>query len=462
MQDVKERVALVSIFISGGLAASKAIIGLLTGSLGLISEAANNIVDLAATILTFFAVKIGGKPADEDHTYGHSKVESVAAFVQAALLLVVAGAIATEAVRRLWSGHTSVEHSWWAIGILVASVGLDLWRMLTLRRVARETRSQALEADAMHFASDMVGSAMVLVGLIIVWLGWKQADTYAALAVSVFLAVIGWRVGRSTLDTLLDAAPKGLVEKLTAVAAAVPGVVSVDRLRMRDAGTQHFIDVLVTVSRSLPLDQVVLIKQEVEQRIEELAPGCEATITADPAQLDDETVMERVLLVARNLALAVHHVTVQEVEGRLVLALDLEVDGAASLEEAHAVATRLENALRGEFGPATEVDTHIEPLALHPMKGEEGSAGLRGEVGAVLAEAALRDGAIVNVHNVRVRVCPEGLVVHFHARVDPAMTVDQAHGRVHGLESALRAARPEIVRVISHVEPRRDPATLPA
>src|SRR6266700_7977488 len=251
MQDTKERVALSSIAASAGLTLAKGVVGLATGSLAILSEAAHSLLDLVATIMTYFAVRVSGKPADEEHHYGHGKVESVSALAETALLFVLSGIVIWEAAQRLLSGDTHpVEATLWAFGVIVVSIVVDFFRARALYRVAKETASEALEADALHFGSDMWSSAAVLIGLAAVLMGFPWADSAAAIIVALFICVAGWRLGRRTIGTLTDTAPAGAGEQIKQIATQIPGVVAVDRVRVRPAGPTLFVDLDVAVSRT--------------------------------------------------------------------------------------------------------------------------------------------------------------------------------------------------------------------
>src|SRR5919201_6833399 len=248
MQSVKEKVALSSIAASGGLTLAKGAVGLATGSLAILSEAAHSLLDLAATIMTYFAVRVSGRPADEEHHYGHGKVESVTALAETALLFLLSGIVIWEAVQRLFGTHGQhVEATLAAFAVIVASIIVDFFRARLLYRVAAETTSEALEADALHFGSDMWSSAAVLVGLIAVALGYAWADSAAAIVVAVFICIAGWRLGRRTVETLTDTAPPGVADKIRALVRRIPGVVAVERLRVRQAGETLFVDLVVAV-----------------------------------------------------------------------------------------------------------------------------------------------------------------------------------------------------------------------
>ncbi len=455
MQDPKQQVALTSIAASAGLTVAKGVVGIATGSLAILSEAAHSLLDLAATIMTYFAVRVSGKPADEEHHYGHGKVESVTALAETALLFVLSGIVIWEAAHRLITGTAhAVEATLWAFGVIVVSIVVDYLRARALYRVAKETSSEALEADALHFGSDMWSSAAVLIGLGAVALGFPWADSAAAIVVALFICIAGWRLGRRTVETLTDTAPPGSADMVTAIVARVPGVVAVERVRVRPAGDTLFVDLLVAVSRTLPQDRVAAIKTEVEQAVRGAFKKAEATVNTQPCALDDETVLERVMVIARNRTLAVHHVTVQAIGERLAVSLDLEVDGGLPLGQAHEIADGLEQAVRDELGQGVEVETHIEPLQVDGLSGRDAPAQRAEAVQRELAAIAAASGVLRNIHEVRVRETPEGEIVNFHAIADPSMTVEQVHDRIDELERGLRSRFASIKRVIGHAEPR--------
>jgi len=456
MQSEKERVALTSIAASGGLTVAKGVVGALTGSLAILSEAAHSLIDFAATVMTYFAVRISGKPADEEHHYGHGKVESVSALAETALLFLLSGVVIWEATKRLLGnqGHL-VEASLAAFAVIIVSIVVDFFRARLLYRVASETASEALEADALHFGSDMWSSIAVLVGLGGVALGYQWADAAAALVVAGFVCIAGWRLGRRTIDTLTDTAPPGSAETVRRVAGRAPGVVAVDSVRVRPVGDKLFVEVVVAVSRTLPLDRVKALRERVAEAIRTEMPRAEVGVEAAPRALDDESVQERVMVIARNQALAVHHVTVHDIRGRRSVSLDLEVDRKLALGAAHDIADKLEAALREELGPEVEVETHIEPLQPPEAAGREAPSERVRAVEITLGEIAADGGMIGDVHDVRVRETDEGEIVNFHCHVDPALSVQAVHEKVDEVERALRRRSPSIKRVIGHAEPQR-------
>jgi cation diffusion facilitator family transporter len=456
MQQEKEQVALTSIAASAALTVAKGAVGIATGSLAILSEAGHSLIDLGATVMTYSAVRVSGKPADEEHHYGHGKIESISALAETALLFLLSGVVIWEAAKRLTEHEEHpVNANVWAFGVIAISIAVDFFRSRALSNAAKQTQSQALEADALHFSSDLWASLAVLIGLGGVRFGLWWADSTAALAVAILICIAGWRLGRRTIDTLTDTAPVGAGTQITALAARVPGVVRVEQVRARAVGEKTFIDLAVAVSRTMPLDRVSALKDAVAAAIRQQMPGAEATVITDPVALDDETVVDRVMVIARNRALAVHHVTVHDLKDRLAISLDLEVDGKLSLREAHALADGLESAIAAELGAGVEIDTHIEPLQPHRAAGREAPPERVQAVEIALAELAANGRTLRDVHDVRVRETDEGEIVNFHCRVDPSLSVQNVHENVDAVERALKQRSPLIKRVIGHAEPMR-------
>ena len=451
---LKTNVAAISIFASAGMAAAKFAVGIAIGSLALISEALHSSVDVVATIITWLVVRVSDRPADEEHHYGHGKFESLSALFVIALLYVLAGGILVESWSRLREGAVPPTLSAIPFVVLVIDIAVNFWRARALHRAARETRSEALAADALHFASDVLGSTAVIIGLVLTGLGFAWGDSAAAIAVAVMISILGLRLGRSTIETLLDRAPEGAAEKAIAAIRSVPGVVGVERLRARMVGPTHFIDAIANVPRTYPIDRVEAIKKNAQAAVSEALGDADLTFTAVPVARDNESVRERIMVIARNSGLAVHHVTVHDLGGKLTVSIDLEVDGDMELLAAHDIAHGLERSIREDFGEDVEVDTHIEPLEPELPHGTDAAPERVEVIKAALARFA-GDGAIHDIHNVRVRDTDAGEIVNFHCRAAPSMSVIKVHENVDEIERALRRAFPSIKRVISHAEPPR-------
>ena len=452
--DLKRTAALASIFASALLTLGKLVAGLLSGSLALLSEAGHGLLDTGATILTYFAVRAADKPADDEHHYGHGKIEAVAALAETGLLMVLAAGVLYEALHRLITkdpGH--VDANWLTYGVLIISIVVDFVRWRSLNAIAKRTKSDALAADALHFSSDLVASTLVLIGLVATEYGFKQGDTLAALGVSLFIAIAGWKLGRRTIDTLVDAAPAGLSERLRQAVEAIPGVVDIEVLRLRPAGAQVIGEISVAVPRTMPLEKVAHVKQAISDAVAQDMPEVELTVTANPRALDDESLLERVLLIAARRRLAIHHVTIQRIGDKIAISLDLELDAQMSHGAAHDIASELESAISDEIGAEVEIETHIEPLESEELAGEDLATEATAEIKRVLVAGAAKDGVLEDVHFVRARRTASGTVVNYHCRVDAALTVHAVHEAVDRLDRHLRAHVSGIVRVVGHADP---------
>jgi cation diffusion facilitator family transporter len=449
----KQRVALLSLIASFALAFSKFAAGMFTGSLGILSEAIHSVIDFVATVVTWFAIRWSDAPPDAEHHFGHAKAESVAALVETGLLFLTTAWIVWEAGHRLLTGETHVEVTWWAAAIIAASIVIDYNRALALGRVAAKTSSEALEADALHFSSDMWSSVVVLLGLGAVWLGAPAADSLAALVVSGFVALAGWRLGRRTLDTLLDTAPAGATERVRGIVAGMDGVLALRRLRIRPAGATMFVGIVVEVARTMPVDEMVKLKDTIHARVRAVFPNADITVTADPVALDSETVFQKVMLIAARRNLAVHHVTVQQIAGRLAVSFDLEVEGGTPLADAHETATRLEQAIRRELGDTVEVESHIEPQPEHLLEGTDVPAGDAAAITRALRALARKQERLSDLHNIRVRQTDQGLFVHYHCRFAGSDSIDTVHTCIDHIEAGLQSRFSAIRRVIAHAEP---------
>jgi cation diffusion facilitator family transporter len=448
----KTRVAAISVFASAGMAVAKFVVGIIIGSLALVSEALHSSVDVVATVITWMVVRVSDLPADDEHHYGHGKFESISALGVIALLYVLAGGILVESYSRLREGTPPPVISAIPFVVLLVDIAVNFWRARALHRAAHATQSQALAADALHFASDVLGSVAVIIGLALAGLGYWWGDAAAAIAVAIMIAALGLRMARSTVETLLDRAPEGVSEKAREAILRVPGVVDVERLRVRMVGATHFIDAIVEVPRTYPIDRVEEIKKKAQGAVTSELGDADLTFNAVPVALNNESVRERIMVIARNSGLAVHHVTVHDLGGKLTVSIDLEVDGDMALTAAHDIAQSLERSIEDEFGTDVEVDTHIEPLEPELPFGTDASADRIETIKTALTRFAA-DTSIHDIHNVRVRDTEAGEIVNFHCRAAASMSVIKVHENVDEIERALRRAFPSVKRVISHAEP---------
>src|ERR1700675_217451 len=367
----KKHAALLSVGSAVLLVSLKAFLVLRTGSLGVLSEALHSGLDLLAAVITFLSVRVSDQPADERHPYGHGKFENFSAFVETALLLITALYIIYEAFVRLFFRSVHIQPSVTAILVLVVALSIDITRARALARVAKKYSSDALEADALHFSTDVWSTLIVIAGIGLVWAGetWRMpwlnyADALAGLAVAAVILWVGARLGKRTLDALLDVAPEGLQQEIAKAVARMDGVLDVDRVRVRRAGNRHFVDATVSVARTASLEQVHALSDAIEKRIGEIVPS-DVMVHAEPRAPQGEHLFEAIRAVSQRMGLAIHDVTALQHAGQLFIELHLEVDENLSLREAHRQATELEEGIRKLRDGSTDVNIHIEPLGRH-------------------------------------------------------------------------------------------------
>lgn len=449
----KKSVALWSLIASFCLAIAKFAAAILSGSLGLLSEAFHSMLDFVATGITLFAIHYADRPADDDHHFGHAKMESVAALIETGMLFGVTGWIVYEAVQRLREGTHLIELSWWIYAVVIASIIIDWNRSQALQRTAEASKSDALAADALHFRADMWSSMAVLIGLALVWWGFAWADSVAALVVAVFVAKAAWGLGKRTLSALLDAAPLGVAENVRDIAQNTAGVLSVEKLRVRPAGPITFVDVVVNVPRSLPSARIVTLQQELSSRIAADIESSDVTISVNAIALDTETAIDKINHIAALHDANIHHIAVQEIDHKLAVSFDLEVDGDQDLLSAHAAATALESAIRNGLGDGVEVESHIEPKAPPLLRGEMPEPKIIARISKALQTLAAQEKQMRDVHNIRIRKTADGHFLHYHCRFSAKASVQQVHDVVDRVENALMVREPSIVRIVAHAEP---------
>jgi cation diffusion facilitator family transporter len=455
----KHRITLVSVGAAFALAALKLVAGLLTGSLGLISEALHSGLDLIASVITFFSVRIAGRPADEDHPYGHGRVENLSAAIQALLLLMVASMIIYESVRRLFFDPAEVRPSAWAFAVLGLSIVVDYWRSRMLARAARRYHSSAMEADALNFRADMWSSGVVILGLALVALGERtgrlpllaRADALAALVVALAVVALSFRLALRAVSVLVDRAPANLRERMTEAAASVPGVVGSQPVRLRESGSRLFADIVVTVPRTASLAEAHTITERVEERIRDVEPRTETVVHVEPVEGDAETAADRLRAVALELGMRTHHERAHRVADRLEASLHLEVEPSLTLGEAHAQAHRLARAAQEDNPLLGRVDTHIEVADTERPRGLEAGRA-RPEMAAGVRLALAEEGAAF--HELRLYGTERhGWDAVVHCGFPPGMNVAEVHRRTERLEQRLRERLPELEQVVIHAEP---------
>ncbi|MFZ0211206.1 MAG: cation-efflux pump [Candidatus Acidiferrales bacterium] len=454
----KKLAALASMAAALVLLSLKIFLSVRTGSLGILSEALHSGLDLVAAVITFLSVRISDKPADADHTYGHQKFESFSAFVETSLLLLTALYIIWEALQRLLFHQALVRPGFLAIALLALMILIDATRARAISRVAARYPSEALEADALHFSTDVWSTAVVLIGIMAVWLGqrfgipWlRYTDPLAALAVAGVIIWVGSRLGRRTLDALLDVAPAGLHDRISAAAEKVDGVLGVDRVRLRRAGNHYFVDVTISVPRTTSIEEAHATSDRVERRIAEIVPS-DVVVHMEPRARSGENFLETIRATAQRRGLAVHELAAHQVDGRLFIELHLEVDENSSLREAHHLATELERDLIDAAGGNAIINIHIEPLGTHIPGGEEMTE-LAARVRDFVNSLASEYHELTDCHDVHVRFVEHKILVSCHCAMDGNLPVTHVHDVTAALEDRVKEHFPQISRITIHPEP---------
>ena len=439
----------------------KIIVGITTGSLGILSEAAHSGLDLVAATITYFSVRVSDKPADADHQYGHGKVENFSAFLQSGLLLLTCVWVVYEAIQRLFHHHVEVEPSTLAFVVLLVSMVVDWWRSRALARIATKYDSQALEADALHFATDIWSTGVVVLGLILVWAGqkyglvWLQnADPVAAVVVAGVIISVSTRLGRRTIDALLDAAPTGVRAQISAAAERVPGVISVDRVRIRRAGNRYFADLAVAFGRNLTFQRSQQLVSAVTAAVQNLLPGADVTVQPMAREQVSENIFDRIRAVATRNNLYVHDISVHDGGGKLHVEQHIELDEHLSLKEAHDRVTELEADLRKDIPEIAEILTHIEsePATIQTPGELVSDTALEKR----LTSIARSFPEILDMHALTVRRIRGRLHVSCHVTFADDLSLAQVHDLQTELEIRFKQESPELFRVLIHPEPSTD------
>jgi cation diffusion facilitator family transporter len=457
----KQRASLVSVAAVLFLITLKVGVGLLTGSLGILAQAADSVLDLVASVLAFFAVRVADRPADVGHPYGHGKVENLAALGETLLLLVTCGWIVYEAIQRLFVQPVAIAASAWGIGVMVLSILTSLWLSTYLMGVARRHSSQSLEGNALNFRTDVLSSSVVLFGLVLVWLSgrlgpewaWLQkADAVSALVVAAMVLRVSLGLGWRAVGELLDAAPPGLVEQISALALSLPGVESVGPVRVRQAGADTFVDMTVQVERSASLEQAHLIATSVERQIGTLIQQGDVMVHVDPVRQVGESLPQAVSAIAYRLGLRAHNIHAHEVSGESFVDVHVEVSPDLTLAQAHEQVSQFEAAVHQELPYVSDIHTHIEPqtVAMTPAELDDAEAErLQAQICSVVETVP----GLHDCHDLHIHPSPDGYDVVLECLADPGILVGEAHRLADQAEKRLYAQVPGLAQVLIHVEP---------
>ena len=461
MRTEKRSAAGTSVVAALVITSLKIVVGFSTGSLGILSEAAHSGLDLIASLLTFFSVGVSDKPADADHQYGHGKIENFSAFVETGLLLLTCAWIIYEAALRLFFRRIDIEPSIAAFAVMLFSMGLDWWRSRVLGRIATKYDSQALEADALHFSTDIWSAGVVVLGLGLVLMGrtyhieWlRVSDPIAGLFVAGVVISVSWRLARRTVDALLDAAPPGVRSKIYDAVLRVDGVLEVDRVRIRRAGNRYFADLAVGLARTVTFQRSGQLVASVTEAVHRVLPDADVTVQPLPRAQRSENIFDRIRAVATNNNLNVHDISVQDFAGRLHVEQHIELDERMTLKNAHDQVTELESDMRRDLPEIADILTHIESEPATIEKPEEvvSDAELEHRLKAVASQFP----EVLDVHDFVIKRVRGRMYISCHCTLPDNLSLARVHDIQTELEIRFKQDDPELFRVLIHPEPSTD------
>ncbi len=449
----KEQIALTSIIASVFVTVMKLVVGILTNSLGVLSEALHSGIDLIAVTTTYFAVKKADVPPDSEHLYGHGKAESLASLVEAILLLVITVWISYEAYERFIRGAL-VDVNILSIVVMLSAIGVDYTRSRALSRTAKKYRSQALEADAVHFSTDLISSTVVIIGLVLITLRVPKVDSIAAVGVVVIILVAAYRLGKKSINTLMDRAPTGLVKLVTDEARKVEGVEKIGQVRLRESGARTFVDITVFIDKVLPLELAHGVTDRLSKRIQSVIPDSDVIVHAEPLSVETAALVTKIRSEAANFPEIknVHNIWVSEVDDKLYIDFHVELEGALSLKKAHDLASELEVRIRKLDTSIVAISSHVEPVDGGTYNGivdQEASRRLR----AAIAEIIESFSEVRSFHEIEIKRINGKFKANIHCLFKSDITVNDAHRIATEIERTIKLKVKEIEVVSIHLEP---------
>ncbi|HZD49018.1 MAG TPA: cation-efflux pump [Silvibacterium sp.] len=463
---VKQSAAFLSVAAACAITALKIVVGIITGSLGMLSDAAHSGVDLIGAGLTFISVRVSDKPADENHPYGHGKVENLSAFVETFLMLTSSLWILVEAVIRIFVHPVAVRLSVWPFLVLLTSIAVDFTRSRKLKSVAERYHSDALAANALHFSSDIWSSVAVLIGLGASWVGssemgrragleWMRfADPVAAIVVALLILYFAWRLAWRTIGALTDAIPEDISRRVLRELKSTDGVLAVDQARMRRSGGGYFADFTLSLSRQLTFQRTEELVQEATAAVQRILPEADVVIHTVPRSPGEESIFDKVRAVASRNNVVLHDVSVQSFNGAMRVEQHIEVKETMPLREAHGFVRRIEDEIRQELPQVSSVLTHIEsePATIeNPQKLDRDR-----KLEKRLRHAASGLPEIIDIHEVITGRMGDKLQLSCHCTLPDEMPMQRVHEVITELEDRFKLECPDVHRVLIHPEPATD------
>jgi cation diffusion facilitator family transporter len=450
----KKFIAWTSVFAAIFLTCFKLGIGMWTNSLGILSEAAHSGLDLLAAIITLFAVSFADRPADEDHPYGHGKLENISAFVETFLLIITCAWIIWEGFSRLLAHTHHVETNIWSFIVMGVSILIDTSRSRALYRIAMKYKSQALEADALHFSSDIWSSLTVIAGLFFVWLGYPEFDAVAAISVALLVLFVSYRLGRRTVDALMDRVPQSLTKEVERAILSVDGVEELRKVRIRNSGAHMFVDTVVAIRRTIPFQSAHAIMDTIERAVHDIHPNADVVVHSEPFESKDETIVDKIRMIVMDKGLrAPHNIEVHLTDGKYFIDFDVEYAEGKSFTEAHEITSDIEQQIQTAFQSIGKVTIHMEEY--HPserilMNVTDAEMNLSKEIHAVTEQHT----DIVACKDLTLLKEGHQYSATLTCQIDKTKTLDEVHQIISEVEAVLFRNFKQLRRITIHAEPK--------
>jgi len=446
----KIRVALISVGAALFLTTLKAVVGVLTGSLALLAEAAHSGLDLVASLVTALSVRAADRPPDKTHHYGHGKIESLSALFEALLLLVTCFWILWEAFHRLVEVAPPPQITIYSFLVVATAIIVDFYRYRVLKKTADKHQSQALEADAIHFLSDIISSLLVMVGLAAVSLGYRWADAVAAICVAIWVGVLSVRLGLKNLNILIDRVPEEYIDRIHQVVFSVDGVVSIDKLRLRRAGSTVFADLRIGIDRTMSFNDAHERARVLEKELAAQIKGLDVIVHTNPRSTPNESLEMGIIHFLQGKGFRAHHLSFTEAGDGLAVELHLEMDGDLLLSEAYARIDQLKEGIKQQFNDICHIQIHLENLSNFgceeiPLEGNE----LVEQINQICQlSVECKDSRVVSLTR-----RGDAINVNIHCRFHTDKTIEEVHQATTELERSIHKAIPELDHIFIHAQP---------
>lgn len=428
-----------------------------SGSLGILSEVINSAIDIFVCIITLLSIQYSSRPPDERHNYGYEKIENFSAIMQVIVLFGTTAYIIYEAVRRLMYPDAGLLNiSVWTFGALILTILIDVNRSRKLNKIAKETNSHALEADAMHFTSDILSSVVVIIGLALYLMGFKQADAISALAVSAIIIFMGVRMFKKAFDTLLDKVPAGIYEKIKYETLLIEGVEGIKNLRIRSSGSKIFIDMVINLNRIIPFAEAHNVMDVVEKKLNAFYPNADIVLHGEPVETPKETINDKIKMIVNSYKLKSHDVISYKIGNEIFAELHVEIKDTNDLTAAHTLVTEIENKIKQELKEITKIRIHIdEPsyLVYDTLDITDES----GELINCIKKIINSQPEVLSENDIFILSTNGKIRVSLSCIFDQMLSFDEVHDIVTLLESRifseLKSKFPKLSNVIIHAEP---------